>query len=242
MIVLCYHAFASNGEGASRYVIPARRFARQLKWLRRRGYRVVGLDEFLEARAAHVVPPRKTVVLTVDDGYSDVATVARPILDGLGFTATLFLIASPEASAHQGRHPALAARRTIPPARAPGLLGESFGYGAHTLTHPRLTDLVPEEAVREISGSKLELEDAVGHPVTAFAYPFGAYDRTVRRIVAESGFRAACTTVGGWNLPGTDDFELRRIEVRGTDSLLRFALTLALGQLPRRNGANGPRS
>src|SRR6185436_10202416 len=44
VVILMYHAFATRGETASRYVTPARTFARQMQWLKRRGYRVLPLD------------------------------------------------------------------------------------------------------------------------------------------------------------------------------------------------------
>ena len=44
---------------------------------------------------------------------------------------------------------------------------------------------------------------------------------------------SACGIEEGRNSPGTPQFALRRCEIHGTDSLLRFALTLALGKRPR---------
>jgi GT2 family glycosyltransferase len=107
---------------------------------------------------------------------------------------------------------------------------------------------VPDAVVSELSTRtwrQLLAEEELYGRSDVELYPFGAYDHTVRELVAKSGFRAACAVGGGWNRPATDDFELRRIEVRGTDSLFRFAIALALGELPRRNtprqAMKGPR-
>jgi peptidoglycan/xylan/chitin deacetylase (PgdA/CDA1 family) len=65
--------------------------------------------------------------------------------------------------------------------------------GAHTLTHPSLPALGPEEQRAEIAGSRERLEELTGRPLESFAYPYGDYDRTTVRLVKRSGFRTACT-------------------------------------------------
>jgi peptidoglycan/xylan/chitin deacetylase (PgdA/CDA1 family) len=71
-----------------------------------------------------------------------------------------------------------------------------FGLGAHTLTHPALPGCSPEDARAEIAGGADWLRTRVGVEVEQFAYPFGAWTRSVARLVAELGFRAAYTTDG----------------------------------------------
>ena len=66
--------------------------------------------------------------------------------------------------------------------------------GAHTRTHPLLTSLGRDEAWDEIASGKRELEDELGHPVEAFAYPYGGNGMAVRRLVDRAGFRWAFTT------------------------------------------------
>jgi len=65
--------------------------------------------------------------------------------------------------------------------------------GAHTLTHPSLPALPPEEQGREIAGSRRWLEELAGRRIEAFAYPYGDYDAATVRLVKRSGFRSACT-------------------------------------------------
>jgi hypothetical protein len=59
--------------------------------------------------------------------------------------------------------------------------------------------------------------------------------------VRRAGFLAGCGIEPGGNSPGRPDFELRRTEIRGTDSLLRFALAVWLGDSLRDRRANGRR-
>ena len=71
-----------------------------------------------------------------------------------------------------------------------------FGLGAHTLTHPALPNCSLEDARAEIAGGADRLRERVGVEVEHFAYPFGAWNQSIARLVAELGFRAAYTTDG----------------------------------------------
>ena len=65
--------------------------------------------------------------------------------------------------------------------------------------------------------------------MTTFAYPFGDTSPEVEAAVARAGFLAACTVTPGRNRAACNPMALKRIEVKGTDSLLRFAFALWLG-------------
>jgi peptidoglycan/xylan/chitin deacetylase (PgdA/CDA1 family) len=233
-VILRYHAFGTDGEQASRYVVPRRRFERQLAWLERRRYHILGLSQYLDCRQACRFPPAKSVVITIDDGYVDNDTVARPVLERLGVPATVFLITGTDGRDRDKTDPALAGRPLIDLARARSMLGGAIEFGAHTRTHPDLTVLGPGAAEGEVTGSRHDLE-AIGASATAFAYPYGEVSSDVRQIVRQAGFLGACGVKPGHNRPATDSFDLRRIEVRGTDSLLRFAVSR-----PRRHALSRP--
>ena len=109
------------------------------------------------------------------------------------------------------------------------MLRGGITFGAHTQTHPKLTTVPPDRARTEIAGSRAELEQALGRSIPFFSYPHGKYDATSRSLVEQIGFAGALTTRPGMNSPATPDFEMRRTEVYGTDSFMRFALALWLG-------------
>jgi peptidoglycan/xylan/chitin deacetylase (PgdA/CDA1 family) len=71
-----------------------------------------------------------------------------------------------------------------------------FELGAHTLTHPVLPSCSHEHARAEIAGGADRLRSRVGVEVEQFAYPFGAWNQSIARLVAELGFHAAYTTDG----------------------------------------------
>ena len=228
--ILLYHALTTSGEAPSRYVISARRFAWQMRWLRLLRRRVVGLDEYLRCRREHRLPPASAVVLTFDDGYTDNGTVAQPILARLGFTATIFLVT--EFIGRQNRWDAkgpLCGRPLLDWEAIEALERGGLQFGAHTKNHPVLTALSPAAAEAEITESKAALEARLPGAAPVFAYPFGIYDQTTRALVERAGFWGACTTRTGLNGPATPLFELRRVEVKGEFGLLRFLLAILVG-------------
>lgn len=93
-------------------------------------------------------------------------------------------------------------------------MGLGMGIGAHTLTHPILSRLTEEQARWEIFQSRAVIERQGGKAIDLFSYPNGrAEDFTAETtaILRDEGFRAACTTIKGWNDRETDPLRLRRI-------------------------------
>jgi peptidoglycan/xylan/chitin deacetylase (PgdA/CDA1 family) len=92
--------------------------------------------------------------------------------------------------------------------------------GGHTVTHPVLSSLAPDEQYAEIVNGRKRLEELLGEPVRTFTYPFGTAqdftDETVE-IVKTAGFQAACTTVQGCVEAGDDLFRLQRYAVNNWD-------------------------
>ena len=83
--------------------------------------------------------------------------------------------------------------------------------GAHTVNHPVLSRLPPEQAKKEIVQSKLRLEAVLGYQVDWFSYPQGGpadYTEANREIVHEAGFTGSY--VAYQSLGETDIFRLPR--------------------------------
>lgn len=107
-------------------------------------------------------------------------------------------------------------------ARTPGMT-----IGAHTITHRHLTRIPRDEAAREVRGSKEQIEEQIGQPVTTFSYPYGDFDAGTVEIVRTSGFECAGTIAYGKNGPSSDLFELKRVLIPDEQGrAFRFGLRL----------------
>jgi peptidoglycan/xylan/chitin deacetylase (PgdA/CDA1 family) len=88
-VILTFHRFSSNGTGDSRGVSIAA-FAECLEFLTRH-YRVVSLDEITGAFQRGEARPN-TAVITIDDGYHEVFSLAAPVLRRYGVPASVFVV------------------------------------------------------------------------------------------------------------------------------------------------------
>lgn len=89
-------------------------------------------------------------------------------------------------------------------------------FGAHTVNHPILTSVSLEDASWEITQSKKDLENELGHNISAFAYPNGGlrdFNRRIAALVRESGFSCAVATIPRWINSKSDLYKLGRIKV-----------------------------
>ena len=86
--------------------------------------------------------------------------------------------------------------------------------GGHTVNHPILARLTPEEQAREIAQGRESMVRELGTEPATFAYPFGRrwdFDRTTRDSVRSSGFKTAVTMHSGTNHRGADPTTYHRL-------------------------------
>ncbi len=90
-----------------------------------------------------------------------------------------------------------------------------ISFGAHTMHHPILAYLsCPEEVRREVGECRSVLEQQLGHPVRAFAYPVGKTEHIgeeALQAVRESGYAWAVTTIRAINTLQGDPHRLGRV-------------------------------
>jgi peptidoglycan/xylan/chitin deacetylase (PgdA/CDA1 family) len=89
--------------------------------------------------------------------------------------------------------------------------------GAHTVTHPLLTNLDASSRRREIVASKAACEAVTGGHVQGFTYPYGDLNGEVRSAIEGAGFEYACSTRHGPVTADSDILALPRIHVLDWD-------------------------
>jgi peptidoglycan/xylan/chitin deacetylase (PgdA/CDA1 family) len=223
--ILFYHRVADDRDELA--VKPAA-FVEQMDYLASEAYRVVDVLTAIDLLDSGE-PLARTVALTFDDGFLDVAEHALPVLSERGFRATVFVapaVTDGRASFDWYREqPPLLTWEDILELDRDGTLR----FEAHSLTHPNLPAIDSQTVTEEIVGSKRELENRLGRVVNAFSYPTGLYGARERKIVADAGFRAAVSCEPGINDRSTDRFALHRRQVDARDNLLDFRAKLGGG-------------
>lgn len=222
--ILMYHQIGEPAPKGSPYrsltVHPAS-FRRQMRWLRRLGYRGLSMRDILP----YVRGERrgKVVGITFDDGYRNVYQNALPVLREQGFTATnYFVVRQLDGGNVWDYEEGVAHSDLMSEEEMREWARQGMEVGSHTLSHARLSALPEPKVLEEIRGSRKELEQLLGEPVTAFCYPYGAENATVRDLARQAGYTNATTTAGGLARPDDDPFGLPRVMVARSTHLVRF--------------------
>jgi len=90
--------------------------------------------------------------------------------------------------------------------------------GAHTINHPRVSELSPEAVVAELEGSRARLNERLNLNVQHFAFPYGRSGDCGPRdfaLARRAGFLSAATTRKGLLRGGQDRFMLPRNTING---------------------------
>jgi peptidoglycan/xylan/chitin deacetylase (PgdA/CDA1 family) len=191
LTVLAYHLV---GAGTDLPVdLPAARFRAQMEELVRTARTVdlaAGLAELTTPAAggAAATDPdsRPAVAVTFDDAYDNFRRHAWPVLAELAIPVTLFV----PVGFVEGDGPApIRSTEGLPALTWPALreMAETglVTAGSHTWSHAALPALPAERVREELGKSRRVLEDRLGRPVPAFAYPRGLWSRRVEPLVGE---------------------------------------------------------
>lgn len=105
-------------------------------------------------------------------------------------------------------------------------------FGAHTVTHPILSNLTVEDQEMEVGESRLRLEQQLDCPVTALSYPVGrpdSFNAATRQALSQHGFDWAFSYYGG-HTSGTevDRYDIPRVAVESDITVSAFRSCCAL--------------
>jgi peptidoglycan/xylan/chitin deacetylase (PgdA/CDA1 family) len=219
--ILCYHKFGSGDTSSMN--IPAHIFEQQMKYLKDNGYRVISprqLVDFLEYRRQI---PKKSVLITMDDGYKSVYEVAWPILKKYDFTATLFVYTD-----YVG-----ISKKAISWDELRILKANGFTVGSHSVAHSDLTKKNQDETEedfqnrlkKEIFLSKQIIDARLGQDTLFFSFPYGRYNANLMKMVQSAGYKIAVTVDRGSNPFFTNPLALKR------DMILKQDIALFISRL-----------
>jgi peptidoglycan/xylan/chitin deacetylase (PgdA/CDA1 family) len=227
VLVLCYHAISERFPAALSVTPEA--FQRQLRLLARAGYRGVTFEEAVRA------PSGRTVAVTFDDALLSVLAIAKPLLDEVGFPATVYAptayLDTPDRPLrwdgieqwHGGEHE----QELLPMSwdQLGGLAEAGWEVGSHTRTHPHLTQIDDVALRDELVRSREEVEQRLGRPCPTLAYPYGDHDERVVAAAGAAGYSAAGTLPA--RLHGERLLAWPRIGIYHVDDGRRFRMKIS---------------
>jgi peptidoglycan/xylan/chitin deacetylase (PgdA/CDA1 family) len=220
--IFSYHSVDDYGTPLS--VSPSL-FRAQMEALAAEGCVTLTMAQLSDHLSSHSPFPRRAVAITFDDGFQNLLTEAAPIMADYGFVGTVYII-----TGMVGRTTRWTDGGTpLPPLplltwpQITTLHAQGFEIGAHSITHGFLTQYPPDSLRHELVDARQALEQELGTPVTAFAYPQGDYSRRVVAAVRDAGYTTATTVDQGRATRHSDPLLLPRFLVSGstTPSVMR---------------------
>ena len=222
--ILVYHNISAQDKG--KLSIASKTFHAQIKQLHTDGFHALTLTDFTAFTTGRRQLPRKSVLLTFDDGYKSFVQYARPILKDYAYGATLFVY-----SDFIGAGSALSWQdlRT--------LSEQGFDVQAHSKTH---TNLRRKEGESEAAYAKrIEAELAfpltlykknLPRPVDALAYPYGEMDDELLAFVVKYGYGVAFTVRRQSNAAFASPLKISRSQIYADMTMKDFTKNLIVFQ------------
>ncbi len=222
----------AHNEWEARYCISPGNFAAHMQALARKGYRAVDIDALVDWLEGGPPLPEGALLVTFDDGFRGVREHALPVLERLDWPFTVFLVSDligREDVWTRAANPAGVTYPLLDAGEIHDMQQRGVSFHSHTRSHASLPTLDDDSLTAELTGSKQALAELLGHEVSYLAYPFGHADERVEAAARAAGYRAAFSTRSGFNRRDVNRYQIRRIDVFGTDSPAMLLRKVRLG-------------
>ncbi|MGC1402463.1 MAG: polysaccharide deacetylase family protein [Thermodesulfobacteriota bacterium] len=226
--ILTYHHI--NPLEGDMVTVSVNHFEEQMSFLHRKGYHTLFVSELVEWMQGKRTVPKKSVVLSFDDGFWDNYEFAFPILKKYGLKATIFLVTGWIA---EERDPGQA-REVIPHHQGNQLIAQGRGdqiamtwleakemqesglieMESHTHSHNKELYQDRPALKDDLDRSREAIRSHLSKNSTCLCWPGGRYSPESIITAREADFTALCTTERGLNQSGNDLWRLKRITVK----------------------------
>jgi peptidoglycan/xylan/chitin deacetylase (PgdA/CDA1 family)/glycosyltransferase involved in cell wall biosynthesis len=218
--VLMYHKIPDAPLATKHQIyVTKENFEKHLRFFKAEGFMPITFQDYLRFAAGEqdiAAFPTKPIILTFDDGYTDNYTNLLPLMQAYGYRGVLYLLGDFEVRYNKwdaDTDPTEARADIMDAAQKAAFVAAGWEIGAHTMSHPHLTDLTPADAAAEIRASKHALEAGLRMTVSTFAYPYGDCNEAVKKAVREAGFSlGVATDTGGLHLED-DRMQVFRVNI-----------------------------
>lgn len=210
--VLMYHHVLPYAN--SEYAVSIDQFRRQMQWLSDEDYQTISVNDMVMAIRQGKLLPKKSIILSFDDGFMDVYENAYPILTEFGYTATMYLIEDVI-----NEHPYVSDQVIEE------LINAGWEMGHHSKSHAYLSSL--RNLDEEVCGSRRRLIERFNQPFDSFAYPFAAKDEKSIQAVKDCGYTSGAGN-GSFTIHTEERlFFFSRREIKSYFDMQRFITTVS---------------
>jgi peptidoglycan/xylan/chitin deacetylase (PgdA/CDA1 family) len=197
--VLMYHYITSE-ESPQEICVSKQRFEEQIKYLKDNGYKFLTVEDVYKLKKDKRKYPRKAVVITFDDGYSDIYYNALPVMKKYGAKGTVFVISD------KVGEPMYLNEKELKELHKSGYIS----IGSHTVSHIELNTVGFERQLSELKLSKEKLEGIIGSTVDHISYPYGKYNEDTLKAAEIAGYTMGFSVDGDYTRSDNKYYDLRR--------------------------------
>ncbi|HWO98991.1 MAG TPA: polysaccharide deacetylase family protein [Bacillus sp. (in: firmicutes)] len=212
--VLMYHHLLRQAENQfpnNNVILNLENFEQQMKYLADEGYTTIMADELILFMQGELRLPKKSVLITFDDGHKTNYLYAYPILKKYNMHAAAFIITNRIQPQPADFDPA---RLQFLSTQEMESMKDVFEFGSHTNGLHNLVGMTsqvllqsPAELIADFTTSRDILQTSY------FCYPFGQYTPETISLVQQTGYKAAFSTKTGYAEPNESLYEIQRFGV-----------------------------
>ena len=237
LAILMYHKLSENRSDS--LTISADKFDLQMMYLKEKGYQTITFSELKTLCDAGEKLPKKTIIISFDDAYSSFKELALPLLKKYGFKATLFVPVAYVGKTNiwdQGQDSILPAQ-TLKQLTIQG----DVEIGLHSFLHRNWADLAIEDMEEDLQNCFQSLDFWAIPFVRVLAYPYGGFPKKDEHLKSQMTMlfqrlkMIYAVRIGNRinPFPLQNPYEIKRIDIKGTDSFFIFKIKMKKGRAKR---------
>ena len=204
--VLMYHMITPTEiETRHKIFVTTQRFDQQLKAYKNWGYQSLqfkDLEDFTSGKRDWSQFPRRPLMITFDDGYTNNLTEALPVLKKYGMKAVIYLLAQNNIKNNYWDEGEIPLQSLMSPEERKKLFASGhFEIGSHGIEHKPLTKMSENEALHQLNESKIMLEKEFNAPILSYAFTYGLRTDDLAETAFSAGYNYIINTdQGGFHL------------------------------------------
>ena len=214
--IVCVGLHDVMGDIHDSITTPTNVFRDFVGYIAEKGYGICSMHNYLSKSKEE---RKKWIVCTFDDGYKSLTNDALEILKKQGFTATVFVCTGLIGKDNSWNNKDAILREHLDINAINLLIKEGWEVASHGVFHKNLLKLSDVEIEYELLESKKALNQIVGYCDT-YAYPYGAYNKFIRRCV-EKYYKYAFTVDQGGTSMAVDKHQLKRYSITEIYKMLK---------------------
>ncbi len=222
--IIMYHNVSKNPRLLGKYTISQKELEEDIIYLKEQGYTTIVVEDLIAFEYNGISLPEKPIMLTFDDGYSNINRYVLPLLEKYDCKAVVSIIGEyvEKSSENNYSDPYLNWTQINELIDSGYIEIQNHTYSMHTLDNRKGCSIMKGESYEEYKEAILKdvgklqqlMKEKTGYTPNAFTYPYGFSCEECTEILKDMGFLSTITcNVGVNSLRGKENelYELKRV-------------------------------